>query len=183
MNAGTIQKATILADFFYACQLLFIKITVSQNTRSHSLMASFPSLHSSKRFLRPLDGVYASRDGIFWLPAGKDATERLPWLLEHLAVQLVLSSGAGESRASRLGGLGGRGKQVIVILKLDTASSWGGIRCARIEYGQLMEDIEIIYCRIYVYLSVRNLAMYARLGCLAKRGYISRYWCTTPFSS
>ncbi|CAN0232369.1 unnamed protein product, partial [Ectocarpus fasciculatus] len=56
------------------------------------------------------------RDGIFWLPAGKDATERLPWLLEYLAVQLslVLSSGqAGESKANRMGALAGRGaKQV-----------------------------------------------------------------------
>lgn len=51
------------------------------------------------------------RDGIFWLPAGKDATERLPWLLEHLAVQLVLSSGAGENKLSHLGGIGARGKQ------------------------------------------------------------------------
>ncbi|CAM9457163.1 unnamed protein product [Ectocarpus sp. 6 AP-2014] len=52
------------------------------------------------------------RDGIFWLPAGKDATERLPWLLEYLAVQLslVLSSGqAGESKANRMAALTGRG--------------------------------------------------------------------------
>ncbi|CAN0011259.1 unnamed protein product, partial [Ectocarpus sp. 4 AP-2014] len=52
------------------------------------------------------------RDGIFWLPAGKDATERLPWLLEYLAVQLslVLSSGqAGESKANRMVALAGRG--------------------------------------------------------------------------
>ncbi|CAN0282387.1 unnamed protein product, partial [Laminaria digitata] len=49
------------------------------------------------------------RDGIFWLPAGKDATERLPWLMEYLAVQLMLSCGSGESKPAGLGGLGGRG--------------------------------------------------------------------------
>eukprot|EP00752_Nemacystus_decipiens_P010432 g9296.t2 len=52
------------------------------------------------------------RDGIFWLPAGKDATERLPWLLEYLAVQLVLScGGSGDNKASRLGALGARGNK------------------------------------------------------------------------
>lgn len=57
--------------------------------------------------------VKLERDGIFWLPAGKDATERLPWLLEHLAVQLVVScGGSGDSKAPRPGVPGGRGKQV-----------------------------------------------------------------------
>lgn len=61
--------------------------------------------------------VDMQRDGIFWLPAGKDATERLPWLLEHLAVQLVVScGGSGDSRAPRPGVPGGRGKQVRYVM-------------------------------------------------------------------
>lgn len=61
--------------------------------------------------------VDLGRDGIFWLPAGKDATERLPWLLEHLAVQLVVScGGSGDSRAPRPGVPGGRGKQVRYVM-------------------------------------------------------------------
>lgn len=75
----------------------------------------------------------ACRDGIFWLPAGKDATERLPWLLEYLAVQLVLScGGSGDNKASRLGALGARGNKQVReegrVRRVSGAGAGGG-RC------------------------------------------------------
>lgn len=77
--------------------------------------------------LQPMPPFSSSfRDGIFWLPAGKDATERLPWLLEYLAVQLVLSCGGSGEKSSRLGALGGRGNKQVRWHRSEKGIAAGG---------------------------------------------------------